>query len=232
MNFADCNKPFFLPFLAAATLLCASPVAVSPWQLTGESLQPAIWQIANPSSPLQNMTPGELRLDNESVTLASPFDTWHSPAGWRVKQAAWTDLNHDGNPEATLLVRRPFEPWPVDRLLPHGGRIQSHQDSQGISSHIILIGWKKDHWGEVWAGSALARPVQQFDAVDLNGDGRQELVVVEGSYKTVNIQPARSLAVWKWDGFGFELVSRIEKPVYRFVISKINQNQKIILVEQ
>ena len=25
-----------------------------------------------------------------------------------------------------------------------------------MSSHIILIGWKKDHWGEVWAGSALA----------------------------------------------------------------------------
>ncbi|MEI8131763.1 MAG: hypothetical protein WCG34_04980, partial [Leptolinea sp.] len=148
-----------------------------------------------------------------------------------VQQAEWTDLNHDGNPEVTLLVRRPFEPWPVDRILPHGGRIQAHQDAEGMSSHIIMLGWKKDHWGEVWAGSALARPVQQFGIADLNRDGKEELVVMEGNYQTKNSAPASSLAVWQWDGFGFELISRIDKPTNYFKILKTKQNQEFILIE-
>jgi hypothetical protein len=224
-------KPFLLGFLGAASLLCASPVRIYLWQITEDSLQPAKWQMTYPLPPAQGQTTVEIKLLNGSVTLVSPLGNWNSPATWQVQQAVNTDLNHDGNPEVTLLVRRPFEPWPVDRILPHGGRIQNHQDAEGMSSHIILIGWKKDHWGEVWAGSALARPVQHFEVADLNRDGKQELVVLEGSYRSRSLFSSSSLAVWRWDGFGFELVSRVEKTVNHFVITKTRQNQEIILID-
>jgi hypothetical protein len=224
-------KPFFLGILAFASLLCTSPVHISLLQWSEDGLQPAGWQMAIPLAPPHDEPAVELKLENGSVALVSQQGKWTSPDTWQVQQAAWTDLNHDGHPEATLLVRRPFEPWPVDRLLPHGGRIQFHQDAEGMSSHIIMIGWKKDHWGEVWAGSALARPVRQFEVTDLDHDGKQELVVLEGNYGNGIPILAGSLAVWQWDGFGFELVSRIEKSIDRFVIIKTTQNQEMILTD-
>ncbi len=130
-----------------------------------------------------------------------------------------------------MLVQRPFEPWPVDRLLPYGGRIQNHHDADGNSSHIILIGWKRDHWGEVWAGSALARPVRAFKTADLNQDGKQELVVLEGNYDDMETSSASSLAVWQWGGFGFELVSRLERPVQQFALVFSRLNAVLILLQ-
>jgi hypothetical protein len=220
----------FLVLTVFGSLVCSSPIQVSLWQLTEYGLQPADWQQAIPVQSAPARIVGELKFKNGSVTISSSLGKWESPSTWQVQQATWTDLNHDGDPEATLLVRRPFEPWPVDRVLPHGGRIQSHQDSQGMSSHIILIGWKKDHWGDVWAGSALARPIQQFDITDLNEDGKQEMVVLEGDYKKGGSTLAGSLAVWKWNGFGFDLVSRVEKPANRFMILKTNLLEEIILL--
>ncbi len=99
-----------------------------------------------------------------------------------------------------------------------------------MSSHIILIGWKKDHWGELWAGSALARPVRSFFAVDLNNDGIQELITREGRYQDTDPSHASTLAVWRWNGFGFDLVSRVEKQSQRFtVIMDVERNCLLLL---
>jgi hypothetical protein len=223
-------KKYFIPILITTTsLLNLSPVRLSLWQLHETDLLPAAWQDAKPVEfPLDQAA--EYTLADGSVTLRSPLGVWKSPDAWQVQQAVWTDLNHDSKSEVTLLVRRPFEAWPIDRLLPHAGRIQNHQDVNGKSSHIIMIGWKKDHWGEVWAGSALARPVVQFQVADLNSDGQQELVVLEASYASRNSAQAENLAVWQWNGFGFELVSRQAMPASQFVILKSTQNKGIILV--
>jgi hypothetical protein len=225
------SKLSFLLLLSLGTMICTSPVRLMPWGLTDGNLQQVGWQNAAPASNILKFPDMVLNEENRSVTLTSSEGSWTSPRSWQVRQAAWTDLNHDGIPEATILVFRPFEPWPVDRLLPNGGRINAHQDEAGMSSHIILVGWKKDHWGEVWAGSALARPVLKFETSDLDEDGKQELIVLEGIYQTYNPNRAISFAVWEWNGFGFDLVSRAETGVSNLSILETNQNQKIILVD-
>jgi hypothetical protein len=212
-------------------LICSSPVSVSPLQLENGKMKPGDWQIARASFDFQPPADCTQDYSGGKFTLHCSRGNWTSPAGWTVQQAAWTDLNHDGVPEATLLVKRPFAPWPVDRVLPYGGYIQSHQDPEGFSSHIILIGWKKDHWGELWAGSALARPVRLFQAFDIDQDGRQELVVLEGSYTDRDPQSAADLAVWKWNSFGFDLVSRLDMPVSRFIGVTTENNTALILMQ-
>jgi hypothetical protein len=212
-------------------LICSSPINVTPIQLENGRMTQGSLQNARISFDFQPPADCSQKYRDGKFALHCSRGDWSSPAGWTVQQAAWTDLNHDGFPEVTLLVKRPFAPWPVDRVLPYGGYIKSHQDSEGFSSHIILIGWKKDHWGELWAGSALARPVRSFQAFDVDQDGRQELVVMEGSYTDRDPQSAADLAVWKWNSFGFDLVSRLDRPVSRF-IPVINGNNTALILMQ
>ncbi len=193
-------------------LFCSSPVPVQLWMLSSTGSLQSIWLTGTPATSVQVKCGIDLTLENGKVSIISPEGRWDSPGKWNVQQAACSDLNHDGQPEITLLVSRPFAPWPVDKYLPRGGRINHNQDSAGMSSHIILIQWKNHRWRELWAGSALARPVREFILADMDGDARQELVAREGAYQDADPTSASTLAVWKWNGFGFDLVSRVIKP--------------------
>ncbi len=217
--------------LCLAVFFCMSPVPVALTRFEKGAMLPARWQNAGSINRVQPPADCVSRNLNGQFILQCGRGDWASPAGWFIQQADWTDLNHDSLPEVTLLVKRPFSPWPVDRVLPYGGYIQSHQDMEGFSSHIILIGWKNDHWGELWAGSALARPVRSFVACDVDNDGRQELAVLEGNYTDTNPQAASSYAIWKWNSFGFDLISRSERPLTRLVAVTTRDNLTLLLTQ-
>ncbi|MGA2502799.1 MAG: hypothetical protein ABSG01_01760 [Anaerolineales bacterium] len=145
-------------------------------------------------------------------------------------QAAITDLNHDGKPEVALLLWRPFQPWPVDQWLPYGGRIADFQDVKGQSCHMILIGWGSNGYHELWAGSAMADPIDSFAAADLDGDDSQELVALEGRYSDPRSAPALTLKVWDWNGFGFTVVSSVNGIFNKLTLVQAKNGQVLILV--
>jgi hypothetical protein len=129
-----------------------------------------------------------------------------------------------------LLVWRAFQPWPVDRWLPHGGRIAGFHDGQNDSCHLILIGRRPDGYGELWAGSALADPILAFAGADLNGDGLQELATIEGRYAASGSGPARDLKVWEWNGFGFTVVSTVEGAFSTMALVRDENGRVLILI--
>ena len=232
------RKTLPLILLALGMLLQSSPVPLRAYLLGPDGLSTASIRAGNiPVGPLER---ADLDRDGspESLALAAGHleilsagkPVWQSPADWNVVQAAITDLNQDGLPEAALLVWRPFRAWPVDQWLPHGGRIAGFQDAAGNSCQIILIGWRGNGYGEVWAGSALAEPVQSFGAADLNGDGFQELVTLEGSYTDPPSAAAHALKVWQWNGFGFSNVSTVRASVNKMVLVRADSGQIMILV--
>ena len=232
------RKHLTLVLLALVTALQSSPAPLFALRLGPSGLSPVALPAGN--IPVPALVAADFKRDGslESLQLqdgrlailSGGRPVWQSPAGWTVVQAAITDLNQDGAPEATLLVWRPFRPWPVDQWLPHGGRIAGFQDAAGDSCQIILVGWRGSAYGELWAGSALAEPVRSFTATDLDGDHIQELVTLEGSYADPHSAPAYALQVWKWNGFGFTVVTSIAGTFYKMVLVQAMDGRNLILV--
>jgi hypothetical protein len=175
----------------------------------------------------------ELAFADGRVTIATESQTvWESPVAWSVSQAIVSDLNDDGVPEMTMIVWRPHAPWPIDRWLPHGGRIDTFHDAAGQSCHLILIGWKQGRWREVWAGSALSDPLVQIDAVDLDLDGAEELLALEGRYGVRQSVGSGRLGLWKWNGFGFTLEARATGDYSQYLLATSADRRLLILTQE
>jgi hypothetical protein len=226
-------------FVALFALTLLSPVSLSSLGLVNGKLLPV--DLDAPGAPTAR--PAWIDLDGDGgtetldlssagvATIASDGRVlWRSPSTWTVRQADFTDLNRDGRPEVSLLVWRAFQPWPTDRLLPHGGRIAGFQNAFGESCHLILVGADR-HGGirELWAGSALAEPITSFVAADLDRDGRQELITLETRYAhDPSATEAGALKVWEWNGFGFTVVDQALERVSRFVLVRTGGSSLIL----
>lgn len=198
------------------------------WQLNaGELLPVTKSQLSVDSVPVAPALSGDLDGDAQPECLVSKAETlqitncigqvlWQSPHGWRVSEALIADMDHDGGNEAVLLVWRPFRPWPADQFMPYGGRIEGHQNLEGQSCQLILIGWQKDKYREVWAGSPLANPISSVRVADLDSDGLVELAALENDYDSN--KKGGQLTIWRWIGFGFSLLDRTESRWERLAI--------------
>lgn len=146
---------------------------------------------------------------------------WQSPPTWKVTEAISADLNRDGQNELALVVWRAHKTWPIDTFLPSGGRIADFHDRSGMSCHLILVGWDGGKYRELWAGSSLIDPVFGIRTADLDNDGSQELVALEGKYDNKN--DTGNLTVWDWSGFGFRLRDRKQGSFSEFgIVSTVN----------
>ncbi len=232
------QKKLVLVAFIAALLLQISPVHINAWRLAAANLVPAL--LSSGTTPIipvsqadfnRDGQPEKISLMNATAAIVSAGHiVWQSPQSWQVTQAEITDLNGDKVPEAALLVWRPFHPWPVDEWLPSGGRIATFHDVAGNSCHIILIAWQSHEYREMWAGSALAEPVRAFSVADLNDDGVQELITLEGAYSDPRSAPARLLKVWEWNGFGFSIVSKINGIFNKMTLVRSGRGPILILV--
>ncbi|MEN6410797.1 MAG: VCBS repeat-containing protein [Anaerolineaceae bacterium] len=238
MRFPSIHVKYSLCVLSVLAFCLVSPSRISFWSLQDQKLVRV-----NGVEPMRSAAPinlpqsADLNGDGRQECLAWNEGTlkitdcgsqtlWQSPSDWQVKEAQITDLNRDGIPEAALVVWRPFQPWPVDRFLPSGGRIKNFHDKNGLSCHVILIGWTRQGFDELWAGSALIRPVSQLHAADLDGDGQQELAALEGTYDAPS--SGGGLTVWRWRGFGFVLIDKNEGNYQQIqIIRGANQNRII-----
>ena len=128
------------------------------------------------------------------------------PPEWQVTASVLADVTGDGAPEWVLLVWRPWRDWPIQRWSALPSPIAGYHDAGGDSCHLILL--DPADGGEIWAGSALPAPMLGLAVDDVDGDGVNEVLAVEGTYAAGRDGPGTHVDVWRWNGFGFTLAWR------------------------
>ncbi len=132
-----------------------------------------------------------MRLDGGRVVIASlGGETWQSLPEWQVVDLAMGDPNDDGRAELLLALWKP--------------------DAAGIArSHPFILGYRDGAYRVLWGGSAVADPILGVELVDLDGNGVQEMIVLEqrGAIPAV--------AAWRWHGWGFTLLWRFPQILTR-----------------
>jgi len=129
--------------------------------------------------------------------LQDDVEIWRSDPAWRVVDVALGDPNDDGRYEILAALWKP-------------------DDTGVLTSHPFIIGYRGGAVKVIWGGSAVTHGIHEITLADVDDDGVEELIVLESA------QPGdgpdvteRTLSVWDWHGWGFNLRWRSEPGRYR-----------------
>jgi len=135
-------------------------------------------------------------LENGSLSIKENDQIiWQSPKEWRIDDFSLADSNNDG----FLNINLSF--WRVGSFGTSKPFWVKKNDNE-LGNHFFVLSLKDQEIKQVWGSSRLANPNCEFEIIDTNNDGRNELVVLEGDYKDKVCQ-GKYLAVWEWNGWGF-----------------------------
>lgn len=131
------------------------------------------------------------RQGERAVIYQDGVEVWKSPPEWRVVDLTLGDPNDDGRSEVLLAF------W--------------KQDDAGVSrSHPFIVGYRGGYYRELWGGSAVDVPIHEVELADVDGDGMQELIVLEEAGDGAE----RAVAVWRWNQWWFSIVWRSPEGAY------------------
>jgi hypothetical protein len=133
----------------------------------------------------------QVRLVGEQVVIyLDGAEVWRGLPEWQVADLALGDPNDDGRGELLLAL------W--------------KRDAEGVPrSHPFLIGYREGAYRVLWGGSAVVDPILEVELGDLDGNGVEELIVLEERGDT------RAVTVWRWHGWGFSLLWRSSSGRYK-----------------
>ena len=134
--------------------------------------------------------------DGKLTVTESGKVIWQSSGDWWVEDFVLADSTNDGVVDINLSVWKSgsfgkFKPFWIK------------QDDPSIKNHFFVFDWKGEKIKPVWQSSNLDTPNCQILVDDVNNDGQNELIVVEGDYADAPDCRGKYVAVWKWNEWGF-----------------------------
>jgi hypothetical protein len=199
------------------TLGSSQPATIeSPWLAFScrgglEDCQPLSISQQVPMASAPEM-PKEIAIAEDGTTLAlkdgvltvlhQGEEVWSSDPSWDVRQLLVGDVNNDGKQEVALVLWKLFRLEP--RIIYDTFGFPSLWEEGSLRNHLFIYGWRDAAWRHLWCSSPVADPIVELAAADVDGDGANELVVLEGSYETHD-NPGRHVSMWRWNGWGFTL---------------------------
>lgn len=134
--------------------------------------------------------------DGELTVVFDRGKIWRTPGQWWVDDFFTGDADNDSREDLCLLVwktgsfgsRHPF--WVTG-------------EDRSIKSHLFIFDRAGDSFKAVWQSSSLDCPNCGSVLYDIDGDGKNELVVSEGEYAAAG---KRRVTAWRWNGWGFSII--------------------------
>lgn len=118
------------------------------------------------------------------------FPLWESPSDWWVQNAFTADLDGDRRRELVLSVWRAGGTASFTRT---GG-------DRAIRNFLHVFGFRDGLLTELRRSEALELPHCETMAADLDADGRDELVTLDGVYRPDASCEGTAVTVWVWNG--------------------------------
>lgn len=103
------------------------------------------------------------------------------------------DANNDGRPELNLLLWKEGSFGPQRPFWVEG-------EDRSVKNHLFVFKLEEGEIKAVWQSSNLDRPNLRAALIDRDGDGKKELLALEGTYTGSG---EFQLTLWQWNGWGF-----------------------------
>lgn len=163
-------------------------------------------------------------LENGKLTITENKKTiWQSPNDWWIDDFVLADSNNDGIININLSLwksgsfgtSKPF--W-------------IKEDDMSVKNHFFILDFSSGSIKQVWGSSNLAKPNCEFKIADIDNDGKNDLVVIEGDYLPEPKCTGNYVAIWKWNDWGFSNEWRSEEGGFtNLEVEKIDGKNYIIV---
>ncbi|MDD3006139.1 MAG: hypothetical protein PHX30_00955 [Candidatus Pacebacteria bacterium] len=139
----------------------------------------------------------EYILQGGKLTIRGNAETiWQSADDWWVEDFAIADSTNDGVADINLSV---WKSGSFGKFKP----IWVKNNDPSVKNHFFIFNWEDGKIKPVWQSSNLDAPNCQILIDDINDDGENEIIVLEGDYADVPDCSGKYIAVWKWGEWGF-----------------------------
>lgn len=148
---------------------------------------------------------------------------WQSPTEWWIDNFVLADLNNDGILDINLSLWKSgnfgtAKPFWVE------------EDNMSVRNHFFVLDFLNNSIKQVWGSSNLSEPNCEFKIMDIDNDGKNDLVVIEGEYSQKPKCKGKYVAVWKWNDWGFSNEWRSKKGDFsNLEIEKIEGKSYIVV---
>jgi len=160
-----------------------------------------------------NLENGKLIITENKKTI------WQSPSNWWIDDFVIADSNNDGVLDINLSLWKAgnfgsSKPFWID------------ENEMSVKNHFFVLDFVDNKVKQIWCSSNLSNPNCEFKIADINNDGKNELIVIEGDYSQRPKYKCNGnyVAIWKWNNWGFFNEWRSTKGNY--INLKIEKNDK------
>lgn len=145
--------------------------------------------------------------DGQIVISQKMREIFKSDPAFDVKEFLIGDFDNDGFDDLVLYL---WKKGNYGEALP----FWEEENDDSYKFHLFLYTFKDGEMKSRWNSSNLPYINTKTVLADLDGDGENEMILIERPYKWGDGMTGESVAVWKWNEWGFWLEWRSEKGEY------------------
>lgn len=165
----------------------------------------------------------EYSLNNGRLTVQEDFKIlWQSDESWWVEDFFLADSDNNGKMNLNLSVWKSgnfgkYKPFWIK------------ENDPSVKNHFFVFDLRDNDMKPVWQSSNLPAPNCRIAFYDLDADGKNELIALEGDYIQIPDCKGEYISVWKWNEWGFINEWRSEKGEFGKVGIKDTEEGKCVI---